>query len=246
MSLATLKTVCAALMERDEADLTLGGVDMFLIAANNARKAGERRHNFERSRVTASLVIAGAAGGALSSVTSVVGEATAGIKEVIAVSQVTSSGLRKPLPFVRYDIAMELDRQEIEAQQDDWPVTRYPSDADILDRGYSIWVAQRGKTLHVYPYNPNFTDNITLQIEAIGWLTEYSAGNIGSVTDVFLEEGFDYLQWACLCELNAKFMRFVYRTEGQLDQRFLQQMRDEAWLTFAGSDSYSVDSNIAV
>ena len=62
MNLTTLKTICAAFHQKLPADLTIGGVDMFLNAANLARKGAEQLHSFEYSRVTAELDIDGEKG----------------------------------------------------------------------------------------------------------------------------------------------------------------------------------------
>lgn len=63
----TLKALVAAYHKKVAADLTVNSVDLFLIAVNNAQRQAQRRHNFEASRVSASLVIDGVNGGALSS-----------------------------------------------------------------------------------------------------------------------------------------------------------------------------------
>lgn len=66
MILSTLKKVCAAYHQVSTATLTVDGVDLFLIAANNARGNAELLHNFELARVQASLSIDGETGADLS------------------------------------------------------------------------------------------------------------------------------------------------------------------------------------
>lgn len=65
----TLKALTAAYHKKTASDLTVNAVDLFLIAVNNAQRQAQRRHNFEASRVSASLVIDGITGGALSTAT---------------------------------------------------------------------------------------------------------------------------------------------------------------------------------
>ena len=65
MTLAQLKSVCAAILGKTTADFTIDGVDMFLTTANNVRKNAEQLHDFEYTRVAATLDIDGASGGAL-------------------------------------------------------------------------------------------------------------------------------------------------------------------------------------
>lgn len=66
MNPTNLKALVAAYHKKVAADLTVNAVDLFLVAANNAQKQAQRRHNFEFSRVSATLTIDGVNGGALS------------------------------------------------------------------------------------------------------------------------------------------------------------------------------------
>lgn len=66
MTLANLKKICAAYHRVATAALTVDTVDLFLVAANNVRSNAELLHNFELSRVQATLSIDGTTGGALS------------------------------------------------------------------------------------------------------------------------------------------------------------------------------------
>lgn len=66
MNLSTLKIVAAAYHRKDPSALTVGGIDLFLIAANNARRNAELLHNFEYSRLSGTLSIDGVLGGDLS------------------------------------------------------------------------------------------------------------------------------------------------------------------------------------
>lgn len=66
MNLANLKAVVAAYHQKAASDLTVNGVDLFLGAVNNARRAGEQLHDFELARLTATLDIDGQTGAAIS------------------------------------------------------------------------------------------------------------------------------------------------------------------------------------
>ena len=70
-TLAKLKSVCAAYHEQtDLAALTVNGVDLFLIAANNVRlNKCELLHNFELARCVATLTINGVSGASLDNAT---------------------------------------------------------------------------------------------------------------------------------------------------------------------------------
>jgi hypothetical protein len=65
MNLAKLKAIVAAYHQKTIDDLTVDSTDLFLVAANNARKNAELLHDFELSRVTATLDIDGVSGGRL-------------------------------------------------------------------------------------------------------------------------------------------------------------------------------------
>lgn len=67
-TLATLKPLCAAYHKMTSNDLTVNSIDLFLVAANNARRNAEMRHNFEFSRVRGTLSIDGVSGGSLADV----------------------------------------------------------------------------------------------------------------------------------------------------------------------------------
>lgn len=60
-----LKTLCAVYHKKTAADLTIESVDLFLVALNNALRNAQLLHSFELSRVSATLAIDGATGGAL-------------------------------------------------------------------------------------------------------------------------------------------------------------------------------------
>lgn len=66
MNPATLKSLVAAFHKKATSDLTVNGVDLFLVSANNAQTQAQRRHNFEFSRVTATLDIDGVLGANIS------------------------------------------------------------------------------------------------------------------------------------------------------------------------------------
>lgn len=80
MNLYNLKCVCANIHRKALADLSILGQDMFLVAANNARRNGEMLHNFEMTRVEGTLTIDPHTGGSLNSV--VIGDDTTAIATV--------------------------------------------------------------------------------------------------------------------------------------------------------------------
>lgn len=66
MTLSSLKSVCAAYHKQATSALTVGGIDLFLVSANNIRRnKGELLHNFEYARCTATLDVNGVLGGSM-------------------------------------------------------------------------------------------------------------------------------------------------------------------------------------
>lgn len=57
-----LKNIVAAYLNKAAADLTINGVDLFLDAANNASMWAQQNHNFEFTRVRASIFVDGVLG----------------------------------------------------------------------------------------------------------------------------------------------------------------------------------------
>lgn len=241
--LTAIKAAVAAYLNQTIAALTINGVDMFLVAANNARKGIEMLHNFEFSRITATLTINGNSGGAFADAV-ITGDANSGIKEITALRRLRPNGSYIPLDFTRADIPIERERTELEFSDNLWPTFRYPSDADLRARGTASTIIQRGSKLFVYPGFIDAVDNqLDLTIEGFGWLAQY--GSIGVVTepeDFIVNYGSDYLTWSAVCDLNYIFKTFVTRQEGNLSSP--EKARDKSMQDLILWDSYQVDSNI--
>lgn len=249
MNLFSLKDVCALLVGKTSADLTTGSTDLFLVAANNARRNAELRHNFEYSRITALVDINGADGASLdngANISSYLGDTYSfvKIKEIVAVMRRRPDGTYIPLDFARADIPIERDRTELEFSDNLFPYLRYPSDAQINARGSSSSIIQRGRSLYIYPvYIDQSPTTWRVLIEGYGWLNNYEdVGNVDDAPqDFFVEYGATYLQWAIVCELNMYFRQFVSRQEGNLSPP--EKERDAAWHDLLIWDTYQIDSN---
>lgn len=243
MNLQTIRKQVTAFLEREDPNvLTKLSVDLFLQAANNARRSLERMHNFEYSRITGTLVINGTQGGLFSDAT-IAGEATGGIKQLTAVYKTLQNGSVVPLDFTRSDIAIARDGAELELSNDLWPVNRYPSDAQFLALGSVSTIVQRGRGLYIYPGDASLVgQSVPLLFEGIGWLPEYTNLNATAAEDFIVEIGHDYMQWAILCELNLLFREYVPRQEGNLPPPTAE--RDAAAKAMIVWDSYMVDSNL--
>lgn len=237
-SLASIKIACASYLRRDPIEFISNGIDLFLLAVNNARKQAEASHDFEYSRIVATLAVV-PGGASLKNVSFVEGEATASIKSVTGIRRLGTNGFFYPLDFTRWGIAQERDRSALELRDDYWTILRYPSDADVLNfYGTNTSVVQRGRKLFLYPgFSGQDPQSITLYIDGYGWLNPY--GSVEDVTepeDFIVENGLAYLQWATICELNKMFATFVPRQEGNLSEPTKE--RDEALKQLVLWDDY--------
>ena len=167
----------------------------------------------------------------------------ASIKEVIAVQRTNTDGLLVPLDFTRADIPIERDRYELELSEEYEPYRRYPSDAQLLQRGTNGTIIQRGSSLFIYPVDKITTVPLTVTLECYGRLADYTATNLSDTgpTDYLVQYGSTFLQWAVICELNYLFQTFVPRQEGVLSAP--EKTRDEAWRNLILWDTYMVDAN---
>ena len=221
-------------------------MDLFLLAANNARKRAEQLHSFEYMRCTASLNIDGVTGGQFSTAT-IDDPRFSKLKEIVAVS-ILRQGIYYPVDFTRADIEIERERSGLELDNEWWPY-RYPSDAQIAILYSTQVVVQRAQGLYLFPrvsnLYPEQVNPIPVFLEAYGFLRDYIATDLQSSTptDFFIENGFEYMQWATIKELNYLFQTFVPRQEGNVIPDPKAE-RDEAWRDFLLWDAYLVDSHV--
>lgn len=247
MNLAQLKATCAAYHQKTTDELTINSMDLFLVAANNARTKAERLHSFEYMRCTARIDIDGVAGGLFANATI---EQTGfnKLKEVLAVS-ILRNGVYVPIDFTRADIEVERERSQLELDSDFWPEFRYPSDSQFAVMQSAQVVVQRGQGLYLYPRVSTLaqsqTNPLPVFVEAFGFLRDYISSDLQTSTpaDFFVEYGFEFMQWATIKELNYLFQTYVPRQEGNVIPDPVKE-RDEAWRDFLVWDAYMVDSHI--
>lgn len=244
MNLFQLKATVAAYHQRTAADLTINSVDLFLVALNNATKWAQKEHDFENCRCTATLAIDGVTGGALTAAVISPTGVFSGIRAVVDVSGMRLAGDFVPFDFTRVDVAIERDRAELELSDDYWPTNRYPSDAQILARSSSSTLVLRGGSIYQFPRVATTTQPpVTVYLEAYGWLNDYVAGDLTGTgdppKDFLVANGFDFLQWSTIIELNYICQTFVPRQEGNPGSP--EKMKKDAWDNLILWDSYTID-----
>lgn len=247
MNLATLKATCAAYHGRNVTELTKGEVDLFLVAANNARVKAEKRNEFNYSKLTATLVLDGVNGGALSAATIVPADTFKSIRSISSVGALTSAGRKVPVEFSNLDTAIEQDRSALDLTDNGMWGNRYPSDADVeaWQGAGHVGIVQRGMRLYQYPALSTNSGG-TIYIEGIGWLKDYTddqiaAGVDADAQDFFIEFGFEYMQWSIIIELNFFLQTFVQRRDGNVGSP--EALRQEAWRDLLLWDSYQIAPN---
>ena len=223
-------------------------VDLFLVAANNARKNAEKLHTFEGTRCTAELDIDGVLGGLLKNATLNPPKTFARIKEVIGAS-VQRNNVWIPIDFGRADIEKERERSDNERYNSMWPENRYPSDSQFLNNQAFTKLVQRGNGLYLFPERTSCSDSscnsLRVKLECYAFFEDYVADDLGDEEefDLFLEHGDAYMQWACIHELNWIFQTFVPRQEGNVIPSPKEE-RDAALKDFILWDTYQTDSHI--
>lgn len=237
-SLVAVRIACAAYLRKDDTEFIVNGIDLFLIAVNNARKQAELAHDFEYTRMVATLDVV-PAGASLSNAAIVEGDGMSSVKSITGIRRLGTNGFFYPLDFTRWSIAQERDRSALEIRDDYWTILRYPSDADVLNfYGTNTSVVQRGRKLFLYPgFSGQDPQSITLYVDGYGWLDPYGdTGVVSEPEDFIVEHGQTYLQWATICELNKMFAAFVPRQEGNLSEPTKE--RDDAFKQLVLWDDY--------
>lgn len=237
MNLYDLKNVCAAYHNKVAADLTIDGVDLFLLAANNAKKSAERLHNFELEWIKATISVDYITGGLFSAATILPADIFSGIKEILSVSG-TVNNCVVPIRFTR---------PKGVPQSYDWNIPRYPTDGQVTTSGSScpFGLVFRGDQINIYPTQTT-AGTLPINIEGYGWLNDYDAIMVADddadPQDFLISYGFDFLQWSIIIELNYVFQTFVNRQEGNVGVP--TKMRDDAWEDLIDWDSNRIDPHI--
>lgn len=253
MNLVQLKAVVAAYHQKQITDLQIGPVDLFLIAANNARKRAEKLHDFEYCRLSATLNIDSVTGGDLSTavITSPNASIFSGIREVVAVQGLRNNTVYVPMDFGRLSTMIERKREVYDTLSPYWTEWRYPSDAWMSNQPGSSAIVQRGTLLLIFPQQINATEGpFTAYLEAYGWLNPYTDADltvdpdVGLPKDFLLDIGSSYMQWATIIEMNKLFSTYVPRQEGNVGVP-LEEMA-EAWRELMVWDSNMVEAHTAV
>lgn len=89
---------------------------------------------------------------------------------------------------------------------------------------FNVLAVQQGQVLNLEPAS-QFSFPVVAQLSIVRWLAEYVSG---SDTDFITDRAPDYLIWQGIVETNNYFKVFDKRTEGNIDESFVQGMADAA------------------
>jgi hypothetical protein len=235
MNLFDLKAVCVAYHNKEPEDTIVGGADLFLTAANNARKLAEKRHNFESAWVRATLNVDYLTGASFRTATMLPTNTFQNIREVLSIQGSIDNCLR-PVRFTR--------PTGLPASYD-WICPRYPTDGEAVACWNGAGLIIRGDNIFLYPTQTQ-AGTLATNIEGYGWLNDYTEAMLTNESaapqDFLIENGFDFLQWSIIIELNYRFQTFVNRQEGNVGTP--SALKQEAWEDLVASDVYRLSPHL--
>lgn len=129
MTLLELKTQIALYCGKDSAaDLTVGGVDLGLIAINQVRQQAEMTHDFEFQRKLLTVSVSSVTGGSLNEATVWGGTQEFEIKTIVDVGLFSDNNNLIPVDWRTVSASLELQRKDNQYGQS---LNRYPTDAEV-------------------------------------------------------------------------------------------------------------------
>jgi hypothetical protein len=207
VNIGQIRTAVAAYLDVAVSDLTVGTLDMLLLAANHARRAAELRHNFGYTLGTFIGTVTPTEGLLLDSVPDVVTGAPASIRSISSVYERTGEG---DIP-IELQTSKNINQRYLERFRYEY-ITEWERYARAGGRLYTPLTTayQEGNRLFV---NPQRDENVVLLLVAHRWMPDYE-GDLNE--DFFLTYGSAYMMWSCIYDLNHRIMSFIQQKEGNL------------------------------
>lgn len=218
MNVGTLKGVIAAYLQVDASSLVLNGVDLILVSLNNARRKAEQYHDWACSEVTAYGTAVLGVGNWKSGMLEQGSNDPVTLKQPTTFYLTLTDGNLLPLVHQSKKLGASLAKEYLDRGAGDLR-SRYNGDYSydtrvtqgVLTSPSSLRVFMHGNG--GYTIEPRPTVNHTVVVDGYKWFDDYTAD---SDTDWFTENGSEYLQWACVVELNHRVQAFVPQQEGNL------------------------------
>jgi len=200
----------------EKAELTVGSMDLVLVALNNARKFAEMAHDW--SFVEAECFVT-TSSRTLSPSTDTVWDAVWTTATLVGTNTSVSvrawrdwglyfEGVRIPLNVntKRGILTREMEMKSRANRN------RYQGSTDTLIKPGRVEVVITGSRVKLVPAVSEAT---TLYFDCFTWMDDYTEE---SDTDFFIKHGAQYMLWASLCELNKLVKQWVPRQEGNLSE----------------------------
>lgn len=235
-TLGELKSVVAGYLHRSVNDFQQNGVDLLKVAANNALKWAQQRHDFSQTLSLVSLSVPADPGYVLVSTAVDVYDASAAVdvRKIANAYLVVDS-----IP-----VAVEmLPRRDVAIKRAEWRRVkpgrgRYPANtSESAQYGLGTFLYQQPSVRgHIIGIDPAPSTAQTVQLDAFLWLPELDSEED---TNFMLQDGFEFMMWQTLIEVNHLHEVFVSRQEGNLAPP--TRHRDAAFDVLVRADSFLVE-----
>jgi len=237
MTYGNFKKFVLAYVKRTAAHLTVDSIDCLGVAINSARKYSERLVDFEVNRVRAKVVIDLANGTDVSAITTTAGGPIS-VKTIKAATVSYSEDLDIPLDLIsraahlnRTKRTLDASLRDVKATEEDY--IEVPS-LSLVRLGTLLYLSPN--TASSYSATPTTATTVTVGLDVIKWLPDYSADND---TDWFLTDCYDYMVFRTVQMINA-FLKEDVRIPINV------KLLDESWRSVKILDAKLLDGAVDV
>jgi hypothetical protein len=223
------------------------GFNLFVMAANNARKLAERATEWNHLKTRVRLEVNALNGVALSTAKLLSDNTT-----VVDVNQILSACIydpdtkaEMPIDLVEYSEVISELRQQTEKStypmygtSDDLPsiypyMGPYDARRCLIEQ---LKLARFGDQIYIEPKGL-VGDTVHTSLYVVRWATKYPTTEYDDVEDYFLKHLEDYMLWSTICEMNHLVKEFNFRQEGNVQPPTTQ--RDTALQAALINEGYS-------
>ena len=178
MTILEILSTAAAYHKKSVADLTVNGINLGLLALNQARSSAEDIHDFSFQRKLLTLSVNSATGGSLEDAVIKGTSTTVDLKTIIEIGQFDQYDNFRPLEWTTVEEGQERTRVE----NPRWGI-RYPTDAQALSfpQGQPR-IVLRGNMVEIWPKTDEASFNLTIGIEAYVYDSDWVGASHVAVT----------------------------------------------------------------
>lgn len=223
-------------------ELTHEKIDLLMNAANNAKRFAQNRFDWESELELVYVDTTTTGSGVWSSAKRYSDNADVKVKQPQTFYwEEESGGKTYFVPLYhhskKHGAVQWKERLETQALFD----RRYLSDRDrgmyTIQQGYNC-----GYEVYIlgnrFEIQPLLTESKRIYLDAFLWFLDYT--DDADTDTLFLEKGFEYMQWYCVVELNNRFQTFIPQQEGNLPPPV--KARDQALEALVEYNNFIVES----